>query len=842
MSGHGEIDGLEVPKNNAGEQLSSTVDLYIGIFFDGTNNNKYQVMLGKMFRRKEIFEKAKERLKEKLNNHLFLRDFNRFDDRHTPTEVQDVFNLPNLSKRESWETNGSNGGVFSEGELNFIYGRNRKTIRSVNDVLRLSRDEIETNYSGVFTKSELEYLYFGYGNINDASDNSFDTFVEKKSYFALGGEDPNHLSAKPDDAEERGTLHRTAGNSALLQDTTDEDDAKRLEDYEGASAQGTTYTNVAILESLYKCEDKTIGERTERHISLYIEGSGTDMQLDAAPNQSHKLLLGLPGLGLGTGPSGVAGKVRKASIMIQRLLDQYIVDDVKEINFYFDLFGFSRGSTCARVMAYVINPENSEDASITKSKNKSDYKLFTSRASEFLPSNYSGKTLKKEIRFMGLFDTVSSIGVKDEDSFAEILARILDKAVGKVKDPDKKDTDTIWKCIQPYINPSLQALGFLADLQLNTQVLDKMGEMLGYNLPYISVKTSYIIEKYKEYVRNLLFKKDKGTEDLAVIPEGKGKDSLYHRNNVRDYGLWATKLAKNVIHVCALDEVRQNFALVDIESSIDDNGTEIFIPGCHTDIGGGASIGMDDVKVLIKGHNKYLSSYKIHNKAELVNKGRVSVETLKEIGWLNEDSLPREKSNVEEQTYYVEENDYIKLFRFVKPGYSNVSLNYIHSKAKDYFNPIPKSYDVPSDLMNLLVQMQEKCTGKKRYFLYPDGKEQYRELRRKYLHFSFNEQSLLANLPSSIPDNHVVNGPEFTEYNSFEKVISRIIYPGKTEGCQVKHMFDYEDGGGSSITSEPSQPQSGLHPLLSGDSTGFQEYDSSNDRIFINFPDFERVK
>lgn len=792
------VDAKSPSTEDVGEKQSITVDVYVGVFFDGTNNNKYQVMLGKMFRWEKIYNKHKWELKK------HIKGWNVFQ--YSDVNMYSIIEYP----RSYWETGPG---------------------------------------KGIFTRSELEFMYFGYGDINDNSSGWRSTFIEQKSLAALENTDNIQISAMPDDQREVEKLKEVAGRitnneegNGWIQDKIE----GRLTDraVKGAPAQNATYTNVAILESLYKCEEKTKGERTERHISLYIEGSGTDMQLDAAPNLSHKLLLGLPGLGLGTGPSGVAGKVRKASLMVQRLLDQYLlVDNINEIIFHFDLFGFSRGSTCARIMAYVINPENNEDSSIANNKEKEkEYKLFTSRTSDFLPPNYLGKTLNKEIRFMGLFDTVSSIGVKDEDSFAEILARILDKAVGKVKDPDKKDTDTIWKCIQPYINPSLQALGFLADLQLNTQVLDKMGEMLGYNLPYISVKISYIIEKYKEHVRNLLFKKDKGTEDLAVIPEGKGKDSLYHRNNVRDYGLWATKLAKNVIHVCALDEVRQNFALVDIESSIDDNGTEIFIPGCHTDIGGGASIGMDDVKLLIKGHNKYLSSYKIHNKAELVNKGRVSVETLKEIGWLNEDSLPREKSNVEEQTYYVEENDYIKLFRFVKPGYSNVSLNYIHSKAKDYFNPIPKSYDVPSDLMNLLVQMQEKCTGKKRYFLYPDGKEQYRELRRKYLHFSFNEQSLLANLPSSIPDNHVVNGPEFTEYNSFEKVISRIIYPGKTEGCQVKHMFDYEDGGGSSITSEPSQPQSGLHPLLSGDSTGFQEYDSSNDRIFINFPDFERVE
>ena len=801
MGQHNETLAENQNKSKKDESEKVDINLYFGIFFDGTNNNKYQVMLGKMFRWEKIYNKHKWELKKHIKGWNVTQ--------YSDVNMYSIIEYP----RSYWESGPG---------------------------------------KGVFTRSELEYMYFGYGDINDTSSGWRSTFIEQKSQTTLENNDINQISAIPDDEREIEKLKEVANRVANNEEGNGwlKDKWKgKLTDrsVKGAPAQNATYTNVAILESLYKCEDKTNdkGEITEKHISVYVEGSGADMQLESAPKLIHKSTMGLAGLGLGTGPTGVAAKVRKASTMVQRLLDKYgTIKNVSEIKFHFDLFGFSRGSTCARIMAYVINPKEDENSITQKKENekKTEYKFFTARESEFLPTRYINTSVKKEIRFMGLFDTVSSIGVKDEDSFAEILASVLDKAVGKVKDPNKKDSDTIWKCIQPYINPSLQALGFLADLQLNTQVLDKMGEMLGYNLPYISVKISYIIEKYKEHVRNLLFKKDKGTEDHAVIPEGKGKDSLYHRNNVRDYGLWSTKLAKDVVHICAMDEVRQNFALVDIQSSIDDNGTEIFIPGCHTDIGGGASIGMDDVKVLIKGHNKYLSSYKIHNKAELVDKGCVSVETLKEIGWLNEDSLPREKSIVEDQTYYVEENDYIKLFRFVKPGYSNVSLNYIHSKAEDFFNPIPKSYDVPSDLMDLLDQMQEKCTGKKRYFLYPDGKEQYRELRRKYLHFSFNEQGLLANFPSSIADNHVVNGPEYTEFNSFEKVISRIIYPGTTEGGQVKHMFDYEDNGGSSITSEPSQPQSGLHPLLSGDSTGFQEYDSSNDHIFINFPDFERVE
>ena len=858
-------------KSKKDESEVTPIDLYIGIFFDGTNNNKYQVMLGKLYRRKEIFEKAKERLKEKVNNYLFLRDFNKFDDRHSSTKVQDIFNLPNLSKRESWETNGSNEGVLSEGELNFIYGRNRNTIRSVNDVLRLSRKEIETNYSGVFTKSELEYLYFGYGNINDSSDNSFDTFVEKKSYSALGGEAPNHLSAKPDDAVERGTLRRTAGNAALLQDTTDEDDAKRLEDYKGASAQGTTYTNVAILESLYKCENKSNNnnEIIEKHISIYIEGSGTDMQLEAKP-----FLIKFAGLALGTGPSGVAAKVRKASIIVQRLLDQHIIDNVKEINFHFDLYGFSRGSTCARVMAYVINPTKEEKYRIDNDKNKkAKYKLFTSKESVFLPSEYGGKTLTKEIRFMGLFDTVSSIGIIDKDHLLYILARIIENRVNGENKLFRKDIPTLWKHIKSSILPVCTSFGSIIDDSIGRFVGEKVGEYVTYKA---DEKIDPIIEEIKNHAKTKKHPHaDKNTDDVLVIPEG---NSFYHKDNVNDYGLWATKLANDVVHICAMDEFRRNFALVDIQSCIDKgNGTEIFIPGCHTDIGGGASIGMDSVKIVRTSEDRFIPSFHMHKKADLttvLNESKqnttngkdqsvstimpMTVDTLKTTGWLSKDSMNKEERTTGDETYYIKHKDFVKLYRFVTPGYSNVSLYYLYSRSKDNFNPIPKSYHVPSDLEDLLNQMSSICTAKKRYFLYPRNSQQYYELRRKYLHLSFNELdlgrtslSLVSDYDLSInknsilshaADNMLVNGPEYTEIKqgTGKKVISRIIYSGVYQenddsGETRKHMFDYDES--EPTQPEPVQPRSGLHPLLSEDSTGFQEYDTSNDRIFISFPD-----
>lgn len=847
----GVVDGLAVPKRNQDEKLASTVNLYIGIFFDGTNNNKYQVMLGKMFRRKKIFEKAVKR-QNSVEGTLLC-------------------------------TNGGN-----------------KYVCSVEGLLKYSRAEVEEIFRGAFTKSELEFLYFGYGDINDTSNNSYDTFIENKNKNTLSGENHNELSAKPDDNailqkrkmiyrraaqwqtqsndlqctsddcirissleellkypraqvevifkgvftqselddlyyDERDALYQTARDLDAHEDISTKGYWGKIESFKDAAAQNVTYTNVAILESLYKCENKIEnGEITEKHISIYVEGSGSDMQFEASSSGIYKGTIGVAGLGLGTGSTGVVSKIRKASVIVNRLLDQYkCIKDVK-VNFHFDLFGFSRGATCARIMAYLINPDPASSKSDKAYsggilKNPDDFRLLTTTPREFLKiDEINEKTIGKEIRFMGIFDTVSSIGVKDENSLSEIMAMILGNAIEKDHSNQMNGYVAVWDSVKKYINPSCsQLLGYLADSPVIkndvTNMALKITEYLANSIYFLNeVKLKPLIQQYLSYVQSKDYK-DKFTEDLAVLhpsrTRDRGKNNIcLHKDNVIDFGLWATSLAKDVVHICAMDEYRQNFALVDIQSSLDEErGKEIFLPGCHTDIGGGASIGMEDVKIINKGSKKYLTPYFVHSKAWLEkdkldkeNKGKllkpIDVESLKEIGWLNLDSKTNSvldfsvTGNVymdEDETYY--NNNYLPsnviMHRHVTPGYSNVALNYMREQAaEDSFNEVPKSYQVPKELNKLYEQLNKDIKGCGRFFVYPKEPDQYSELRRKFIHFSFNEQ--LPKSTKSLADNVIVNGPEYTEINHRSKgkikVLSRIIYPGTLTDLDERHMFDYE--------------------------------------------------
>ena len=85
------------------ERQSITVDLYLGIFFDGTNNNKVQSMIGQFFRRKQIYNKHAKDLKS--------QGINSFEDFLTLDRNQ----VSNLATKDEQK-------IFTVSELDRIYG------------------------------------------------------------------------------------------------------------------------------------------------------------------------------------------------------------------------------------------------------------------------------------------------------------------------------------------------------------------------------------------------------------------------------------------------------------------------------------------------------------------------------------------------------------------------------------------------------------------------------------------------------------------------------------------------------------------------------------------------
>ena len=395
------------------------------------------------------------------------------------------------------------------------------------------------------------------------------------------------------------------------------------------------------------------------------------------------------GLALGAGDNGVVAKVGKALDFISNFILSSKPNGQK-YRLHFDVFGFSRGATAARIFNYIVYSD--------KIAQKSGNEELKKNSDSFVKKLQPEKDIEsKEVEYLGIFDTVGSVGV-------------------------------------------------------------------------------------------------------------------VHSDNVAQYGLWATDMCRRVVHLCGMDELRKNFAIIDIESSVHSNGLELFLPGCHTDIGGGISMGRDEPAIINKVDfaGVKIVSQKVKNTmltpmnfflrenedntrqnlrficvdpANPDTQQPVTVDTLIEMGWIDEDkqvdefneSLAGNLGN-----YYTEGTFNISMFRHVQYGYSNVSLALMVEDAVkercDMFNfrtelfPIPTDNIVEEVYNKAKTQMQSGRSG--RIAISPSD---YAHLRRKYLHYSANER--LATLSSN---QWLVNAPYV--YNSEDQdeqsILTRLVYQG----------------------------------------------------------------
>ncbi|VUD65116.1 hypothetical protein TDB9533_03482 [Thalassocella blandensis] len=89
-----------------------------------------------------------------------------------------------------------------------------------------------------------------------------------------------------------------------------------------------------------------------------------------------------------------------------------------------------------------------------------------------------------------------------------------------------------------------------------------------------------------------------------------------HRFNSRYLRLNAVSFAKKVVQLAAAEEHRENFSLTNIDST-GGKGTEVFLPGAHSDIGGGYIDGAPESHII----NKRLKRELEIDKSDLIAKG-----------------------------------------------------------------------------------------------------------------------------------------------------------------------------------------------------------------------------
>lgn len=453
-------------------------------------------------------------------------------------------------------------------------------------------------------------------------------------------------------------------------------------------------SNPAILSALFTSQAKDEdGNGRNRYMHVYIEGSGANgfqvknRALDFVINGKA-----VRGLGFGLGSTGVVAKVSKAINYIGEGIEGYEMDEnveIKSIHFY--VFGFSRGSACARLFSYLVARAAGAPVGKLEHKNYAIKKNVEEEFGDYLNKKYyknkevcflqkSGQKKSSysiTVDFLGIYDTVSAIGFLKEQG-------------------DK---------------------------------VNKLRTVFMYDSTYWD---------------------------------------NFHKENAVRYGLFSPSLApvKSTCHICGTDEFRANFALTDIGSAVDNpENIELFLPGCHSDIGGGYTKGDDGEKktldAIVDEMDTQMSTTSAIEAGNDDHWESLSIELLKKLGWV-ETFWNNEIDQISYQDFRVSS---ITFTHLPKPEnqYSNIPLKFMFERMRSKLPNFEKifSQDIdtyyPTDSDETLRRIYDKivryvnCSG--RYYYTLDENE-YKELRHKFLHFtstdSFHSTGDIGNLPARI--------------------------------------------------------------------------------------------
>lgn len=519
--------------------------------------------------------------------------------------------------------------------------------------------------------------------------------------------------------------------------------------YTAISKGEKTYSNIGILHDNYilncdfKTNDKKYGKNPVfKH--FYIEGSG-------ATDTSHFFSGNPNGLGFGLGNTGVTALVSKAVKYIYEYVESLGITNNENVTIHYYVFGFSRGATCARLFSRIATREPLDENKIERENEFAEHyakSLFENGFLFFLNNKNKSQYYKRIIEFLGIYDTVVSIGFL------------------KQKDGD----------VHPYLQK-----------------------------PY------ELAQNYKDN---------------------------WHYKNVNDYGLNVDVLnVKNVCHICAMDEYRENFAITDVGSTVPLNAVEVFVPGCHSDVGGGYIDWEEEQEIVLKkirqpntegkeGIKTWVGKINENpqNKYDAID--YISEKSLEKMGiidkYWNDKSAKKEiEKGVPFTMRVIDSDSYIKFKRNVRGGYSNITLHmmikYVNTKLGIMLFPNNiLNYHIPFKLKtfgNNMINQMTSIQPFKRYWFFPKSYSHkytlslsennlYRILRLEYIHFTCTSDIYHTNNPFNFKGVHTIEGtagnlgntPNFDETGK----LCRIVYHGRIEDNKgnvsedMHYMYDYD--------------------------------------------------
>jgi hypothetical protein len=168
-------------------------------------------------------------------------------------------------------------------------------------------------------------------------------------------------------------------------------------------------------------------------------------------------------------------------------------------------------------------------------------------------------------------------------------------------------------------------------------------------------------------------------------------------NDTRDLDLDAIKVAESVLHLAAADEYREKFPLTNIASA-GSRGKEYFLPGVHSDVGGGYRRVADEKDLCV-----FSRSFSSSDAA----KGRLALERemewLVRSGWYHKDEIESEIVLINQQG-----DANLKIFaskKNISNQYSHIPLHIMaeHAfRAGLQFNAeLKRKFAVPSSLLSV---------------------------------------------------------------------------------------------------------------------------------------------
>jgi hypothetical protein len=218
-------------------------------------------------------------------------------------------------------------------------------------------------------------------------------------------------------------------------------------------------------------------------------------------------------------------------------------------------------------------------------------------------------------------------------------------------------------------------------------------------------------------------------------------------NDTPDLHLDSIKHAEEVIHLAAAEEHRKNFPLTNIDSA--PHGVQLFLPGAHSDIGGGYLDNVDEVdhQIMFVCQRHGSSGLNSAEKAALAREK----EWLLASGWYREDEIQK-----------IDQWDEIKVTRKgIRNHFHRVSLKMMADFAtKRGINLSPslmEDYAISPYLQEMEALIRVSPLSSPEYWI--NLKTDYmKKLRHDYLHFSACFGSVMGCNQPKFSDNNVITG------------------------------------------------------------------------------------